>query len=59
MYWGLIGTVDTQGPEGYRDIRGHWGAPMGCQGAILEVSGGIRRCRQCQGCIGVASGLGA
>ena len=25
VYWGLGGTVGTQGPEGYRGIRGHWG----------------------------------
>ena len=28
----------AQGPGGYRGIRGHWGAPMGCRG-IKGVSG--------------------
>ena len=32
MYWGLVGTLGTRGPEGVSVIRGHWGSPRGCRG---------------------------
>ena len=41
MYWGLGGTLHTQGPEEY---RGHWGTP--------RVRGHFGGVRGHQGCIG-------
>ena len=44
LYWGLAGTVHTQGPEGYRDIWGVLGAPIGCRGLFWGIRGhwGVR-----------------
>ena len=60
MYWGLAGSVGTQGPEGYRwhkgaprgigGIRG----PLGASGVYWGWHGAPRDVRG----IGVASGLG-
>ena len=50
VYWGLAGTLVTQGPEG--GIRGHLGVPRGYLGLLWGI-------RECQGCIWVASELGA
>ena len=40
MYLGLAGTVGTQRPEGYRDIREYWGL-LGGVGTSLGVSQGV------------------
>ena len=63
VYSGLVGSVGTQGPEGFRwhwgllgDFRGV-GASGGCQGCqgciggIRSPLGGIRVCRGCKWCI--------
>ena len=42
--------------RGISGIKGHWGL-LG--GRVLGPLGGIRECWGCQGCIRVASGLGA
>ena len=49
VYWGLAGTLGTQGPERVYCASGALGAPRGCGGLFWW----------CQGCIWVASGLGA
>ena len=38
VYWGLAGTLGTQGQKGYRDIRRHWGF-LGGVGSHFGVSG--------------------
>ena len=50
MYWGLAGSVGTQGPEGYRWHKGNWGAPMGCRGCRGPL-GGVRQCRGFRGAL--------
>ena len=50
VYWGLAGTVDSQGPEGVYGHQGALGVPRGI-GAILGVSD-FRGCRGCWGVLG-------
>ena len=40
MYWGLVGNVGTQGPEGVYAASGVLGAPRSV-GELLGVSGGV------------------
>ena len=42
VHWGLVGSVGTQEPAGYRWLQG---APRGCQGAIGAIMG-------CRGALG-------
>ena len=52
VYWGLAGSIGTQGPEGYRWHKGALGAPRGCRG-IKGLLGGARGCQGALGMLGV------
>ena len=48
-------TLGTQGPE---EIYRHWGLLRGV-GGVGSLFGGVRVCRGCQWCIGLAGTLGS
>ena len=53
VYWGLAGSVGTQGPEGYRWHKGELWAPRGCRG----VGGHKRGIRGVRGVLGDWQGV--